>query len=554
MGAPRHGADQKMQMMIEEAEFVVVGGGSAGCVLANRLSDNGRHRVLLLEAGSSSNHLRSNIPAGMRSVVRRANMNWFYFAEPDPSANDRKILWNSGKALGGGSAINGMVYIRGARRDFDQMANDGCTGWGWDDVMPYFLRSENFAGRPSPWHGTQGPLSVAPLRAIHPLAHAFVRACSEIGLREIEDYCSGDIDGAYINFATQRRGQRSSTEEAFLKPVLNRTNLSVVTGALVDRVVFEGMRATGVRYLLNGEPREVRAKSEIILSAGSVQSPAILLRSGIGPGAHLQNLGITVRRDAPEVGRNLQEHPSMPNSRIVDSWTYNVLRNPLRLGSEGLKYLLQRRGLLTMCAVHAQAHARSSPEREFPDIKMQMLPFWTDISVRGNFLPERPIPDPDRFFGMTIGVNIMDPQARGEIRLRSADPADKPVIDHRLYEHPSDLERMRRGLQFVNRIYEAPALAKHIVRTAYPPNPGQSDAEWEAQIRNSSTVGHHPVATCRMGSDASSVVDPQLRVRGVDNLRVADASIIPRLPSANTMAPAIMVGERAAQFIRDEGG
>jgi choline dehydrogenase len=537
---------------IPEADYVVVGGGSAGCVLANRLSEDPRRRVVLLEAGPSSDSLYSNVPAGMRKAIGQASLNWMYFAEPDPTLGGRRVLWNSGKALGGGSAINGMVYIRGDREDYDAMARAGCVGWGWDDVLPYFLRSERFEGPPSQWHGAHGPLSVAPLRALHPLARSFVKACGEIGLREIGDYCSGDIDGAYINFATQRRGRRSSAAEAFLKPIRRRPNLHVVTGVLVDRVLFEGARAVGVRGLLNGEPLEVRARGEVVLSAGAVQSPAILLRSGLGPGAHLQALGIGVWRQAPEVGRNLQEHPSMPNSRVVNAWTYNVLRNYLRLGQAGLDFALRGRGLLTTCAVHAQAHGRTTPDRPRPDIKLQMLPFWTDLSVRSHFLPEKPIPDPDRTFGITIGVNIMDPKARGEIRLRSADPAEKPIIDHRLYEDPSDLERMRLGLKFASRIFAAPALARHVVRPAYPPDLGQSDADWEAQIRSSSTVGHHPVATCRMGGGDSAVVDPRLRVRGVERLRVADASVIPVLPFANTNAPAIMVGEKGSDLIRED--
>jgi choline dehydrogenase len=445
-----------------------------------------------------------------------------------------------------------MLYVRGHRRDYDQWAELGCTGWSWDEVLPYFLKSETFEGPPSQWHGSHGPLSVAPLRVVHPLAHSFVQACTEIGMRQIDDYCSGDIDGAYYNFATQRRGNRSSTEEAFLKPIRNRPNLRVVTGALVDKVVFEGQRAVGVRYLLDGQPQEVRAWREIVVSSGSVGSPAILLRSGVGPGAHLQDLGLAVQFDAKEVGKNLQEHPSMQNARVVDTWTYNVLRNPIRLGFEGLNYILRRKGLLTTPAVHAHAHGRSSPDLEHPDIKMQCLPFWNDLSVRPDAPKDIVTPDSNRVFGMSVSTNIMDPKARGEIRLKSADPKDVPIIDHRLYDHPSDLERMRKGLQLVNRIYAAPSLSRHVVKPAFPPNPEQSDAEWERQIRALSSVGHHPVATCRMGGDDASVLDPRLRVRGVEGLRVADASIYPFLPSANTNAPAIMAGEKGAQLVLDD--
>jgi choline dehydrogenase len=537
--------------MIEMADFVVVGGGSAGCVLANRLSEDPRNRVVLLEVGPTGDYFHARVPATMRSAI--AKTNWFYFAEPDATLGGRRVLWNSGKALGGGSTVNGMVYVRGARHDYDRMAREmGCIGWSWDEVLPYFLRSETFEGPPSQWHGGHGPLSVAPLRAIHPLARSFVRACTEIGMRQIDDYCSGDIDGAYHNFATQRRGNRSSSEEAFLKPIRKRPNLRVVTGALVDRVLFEGTRAVGVRYLLDRQPHEFRARGEIVLSSGSVGSPAILLRSGVGPGAHLQDLGLALQFDAKEVGKNLQEHPSMQNARVVDSWTYNVLRNPIRLGLEGMNYILRRRGLLTTAAVHAHAHGRSSPDREYPDIKMQMLPFWNDLSVRPDAPKDIVTPDSSRVFGMSVSVNIMDPKARGEVRLKSADPEDVPIIEHRLYDHPSDLERMRKGLQLVNRIYAAPSLAKHVVAPAFPPDPDQSDADWERMIRQLSSVGHHPVATCRMGGDEASVLDPRLRVRGVEGLRVADASIYPVLPSANTNAPAIMAGEKGAQLVLDD--
>jgi choline dehydrogenase len=537
--------------MSEEADYIVVGGGSAGCVLANRLSEDPRNRVVLLEVGSSGDYRDAKVPALMRGAIRKSN--WFYFAEPDPTVDGRRVLWNSGKALGGGSTVNGMVYIRGARYDYDRYARElGCTGWAWDDVLPFFRKSETFEGPPSQWHGSHGPLSVAPLRVVHPMARAFVAACTEIGMRQIDDYCSGDIDGVYYNFATQRRGNRSSAEEAFLKPIRSRPNLRVITGALVDKVLFEGARAVGVRYLVDGQPQEMRANAEIVISSGSVGSPAILMRSGVGPGAHLQDMGIAVQFDAKEVGKNLQEHPSMQNARVVDTWTYNVLRNPVRLGLEGLNYIFRRRGLLTTPAVHAHAHGRSSPDREVPDIKMQMLPFWNDLSVRPDAPKDIVTPDSNKVFGISVSTNIMDPKARGEIRLKSADPKDVPIVDHRLYDHPSDLERMRKGLQLVNRIYAAPSLAKHVVAPAFPPNPDQSDAEWERQIRALSSVGHHPVATCRMGGDAASVLDPRLRVRGVEGLRVADASIYPVLPSANTNAPAIMAGEKGAQLVLDD--
>ncbi|MCB2073769.1 MAG: GMC family oxidoreductase N-terminal domain-containing protein [Novosphingobium sp.] len=536
--------------MIEEADFVIAGGGSAGCVMANRLSEDSGNRVVLLEAGQPTDKLLINVPAGMQSVVASQDTNWFYTTEPDSSANGRRIFLFSGKGLGGGSSINGMVYIRGTRYDYDQWAAAGCTGWSWDEVLPFFKRSEDFDGPDSEWHGKGGPLGVSQLRTIHPLAYSFMDACRDLGMRQIDDYCSGDIDGTFVNFATQRGGNRCSTAEGFLKPALKRPNLEVITGATVDRILFEGTRARGVRFIHDGAVREIRVAREVIVSAGTMQSPGILMRSGVGPGAHLREHGIDVIAGREGVGKNLHEHPSLPNSRQVDMATYNVRNNPFRLAAEGMKYLLARRGWLTTCAVHAMAHVRSSPGLEYPDIKYQMLPFWNHQNVQAYFGADTPVPDSTRTCGITIGVNLMTPNSRGQILLRDTNPASRPLIDFRLYDDPSDLERMRKGLQIANDIFAAPSLAKHVSGTAYPPDPNQSDEDWDDQLRSCSATGLHPVGTCRMGGDEDSVVDPQLRVRGVDGLRVADCSIIPVLPSANTNAPAIMIGERCADFIR----
>ena len=526
-----------------EADFVIAGGGAAGCVLASRLSENPACKVVLLEAGGRSDSFLVKMPVGSYLMLGKPASDWLYQTEPDPSLLGRQSIWSAGKMLGGGSAINGMVYIRGSRSDYDDWVDRlGCTGWGWDDVQPYFKKSEGYAGLQSTTHSTNGPVGVSLPRKVHRLSEAFVEACGEHGLRSVEDYCSGDIDGAFINLVTQRNGQRSSTARAFLEGATGRPNLSVITDALVDKVLIGNGRATGVRFLKDGKEQTVSAHREVIVSASTLQSPAILMRSGIGPVEHLQALDIKVQVDAPEVGRNLQEHASVQTSYFVDVPTYNVMVSRWRMPMNFLNYLLFGRGPLSATPVEAMAYFRSQPDLPEPDIKLQFGPLAFDAVTRG----------PHKRSGVVVFANVAKPRSRGEIRLRSVDPGDKPVIDHRLLGDPEDVAALVAGLKQVDAILNAPAFARHLRGRLSPDPKPQSDAEWERRIRSTAGIGYHPVGTCRMGGDAASVVDPRLKVRGVAGLRVADASIMPIMPAANTNAPAIMIGEKAANLIKED--
>ncbi len=524
-------------------DYIICGGGSAGSVLANRLSEDPNCAVVLLEAGGTANGFIAKMPSGSYTVMGKPKTDWMYLTEPDPSIDGRQIMWLAGKMLGGGSSLNGMMYIRGARADYDGWEHDlGCTGWGWDAALHYFKKSEGFNGAESASHATTGPLGVSLPRQIHPLSHAFIAACTESGLRQVADYCAGDVDGAFLAYVTQRNGQRSSTARAFLDGAIKRPNLTVITGAVVDRVIVENGRVVGVAYHHGGAIKRINARREVIISASSMQSPAILLRSGIGPATELRDLGIPVVVDSPNVGKNLQEHASVQTSLLVDMPTVNTKMNPLNFAIGVVQYLLMRRGMMTVTPVEAMAFLRSQPDLAEPDIKLQFGPSAFDPVTRG----------PHKSPGIVVYANVSKPRSRGEIRLRSTNAMDKPLIDHRLFGDANDMTTMIRGLKAVDAILQAPSFARHVVGRIAPAQLPQSDDEWAQSIRSRANIGYHPVGTCRMGGDAASVVDPRLRVRGVAGLRVVDASIMPIMPSANTNAPAIMIGEKAADLIRED--
>lgn len=524
-----------------EADFVIVGGGSAGCVLANRLSEGGRHQVILLEAGGTDASPLIRIPAGEMKAIMSDRFNWKYMAEPDPSRSGRVDMWPAGKVLGGGSSINGMMYVRGSRYDYDQWALLGNEGWSYDDVLPCFKRMETYEGAGSGVRGGEGPLHASFTRVPSRLTDAFIQGGIEAGIPPNEDTNGWQQEGIGRSQASQRGGWRHSTAQAYLRPARRRHNLKVVTHAVVTEILVEGQVAKGVRFHRKGETILAHARREVIVAAGAIASPKLLMLSGIGPAGHLRDMGIDVKCDLRGVGENLQEHPAVLIQEHVAFRTLNKELTPLRVLKHGLDFLLRGRGPATTSIGHGVAFVRRSGLDPAPMVQLSFSPIAYDFSAAGVSLYHRPC--------VLIAVNVCRPAARGRLALRSSDPFAPPVIDHKMFAHPEDMDLLVFGCRKAREIFRSRSFSPYALDERSPGVEVESDRQWEDYIRGNAFPMYHPCGTCRMGSDPAAVVSSTLKVKGVGGLRVVDASVMPVIPSANTNVPTIMVAERAADFI-----
>ncbi len=522
-------------------DYIIIGAGSAGCVLANRLSEDPNCRVLLLEAGGRDWHPFIHMPAGLAKIAGIKSINWDYDTAPEPQLDGRTVWWPRGKVLGGSSSINAMCYIRGVARDYDDWAAQGATGWNWDNVLPYFKRSEGNTRGADAWHGADGPLTVSDLRHVNPLTQVFIDAAGQAGLPHNPDFNGPTQLGAGLYQVTQRDGARCSTAVAYLNPARTRPNLTIQTGALVERVTFAAKRASGVQYSLRGAPMQALASREVILCGGTINSAQLLMLSGIGNPDELRTHGIAVVADSAGVGANLQDHLDVCTLQHETRRTSYDRANELKMAFD--YFLRGHRGPGSSNIAEGAGFVRSNlASDERADIQLHFIPAMIDDHGR-NRLPGD---------GYTMHACHLRPRSRGRLSLTSSKPGDKPRIEANYLTDPDgfDLKMMVECARISLEIFAQPAFDAYRGALIHPAQQPRSDADLVAFVRAQAQTVYHPVGTCRMGDDPDSVVDAQLRVRGVDGLRVVDASVMPTLPSGNTNAPTIMIAERAADLIK----
>lgn len=529
--------------MSDSYDFIIVGGGTAGCVLASRLTEDSSAQILLLEAGRWDRHPLIHLPVGFAKLTS-GPYTWGYETVPQKHANNRKIPYAQARVIGGGSSINAEIFTRGNPQDYDRWAQDeGCDGWSFDNIKKYFIRSEGNTSRSGEWHGTDGPLGVSDLKSPLPVTRAFVQACEEYGIPQNPDFNGPIQEGAGIYQTTTLNGRRCSAARGYLRPAMKQENLTVIAQTSARRIIFEGQRAVGVEFTLSGSLKSATAMREVIITSGAIGTPKLMMLSGLGPADHLRKCGIDVIQDMPGVGENLNDHYGVDIiGELKGAHSLDKYDQPHRAFWAGIQYVLFNSGPVTSNVVEGGAFWRNDPEQDIPDLQFHFL------AGSGK---EEGIPPVPSGLGVTLNSYTLRPKSRGTVRLRSADPDAPPLIDPNFLSDPYDLKTAAAGVRISTEIFRQHSLRKYIKRLYLPDEDGaNSEADLKEFVRQYGRTSYHPSCTCAMGQGQTSVVDPKLRVHGMEGLRICDSSVMPSLIGSNTNAPTAMIAEKASDLIR----